>query len=545
MSNEHIKTYASTDYVDNGISILNDKIPNKEKYTLIKTLNIDLDTSNPDYLFDNAKGIEQRIINFDFKNDLSDLAISATLTLKNTDFIIIKDISEYHFTSNKMLITLFGRNDIIYDNKIIGLLSSYVNANLIYDYDSNTTSKNFGINLGYINFARSDEHILNDPNNIFTNGFELVLNLYSINNNYAGDYYNLPYNIQNGSGSSIYQKTCYVDENAYNTSAIGYKCNINSTNAFTVGYMNDLNGSGCIFGASSSTNANATYSFGTGNNLYRNYSLAFGIGLNIPNESTTKGNVIIGTGGTLAKDSLFAISTGKVNTSSSDISDIRYPFEVKDNNDVYLRGNNIILETDNEPLLDNHLTNKKYVDDSMSSLTIPTKTSELTNDSNFITSIPSEYITETTLESRVLNNLQLSQSRPEGARAWIRPTFPNYSNEFVYIDDWTHNTKFVKDNEKVAWVATANEGTSCNENKMYLANVTKLVLTNNTNTDILYTLHCLTLNGSLSYTAGTVPANGSKTIYCTTSGVYDYENGKLYVQNLINPGDLSVEALYS
>ena len=203
----------------------------------------------------------------------------------------------------------------------------------------------------------------------------------------------------------------------------------------------------------------------------------------------------------------------------------------------------IILSNTTEILFSDDI--KKYVDDSMSSLTIPTKTSELTNDSNFITSIPSEYITETTLESRVLNNLQLSQSRPEGARAWIRPTFPNYSNEFVYIDDWTHNTKFVKDNEKVAWVATANEGTSCNENKMYLANVTKLVLTNNTNTDILYTLHCLTLNGSLSYTAGTVPANGSKTIYCTTSGVYDYENGKLYVQNLINQGDLSVAALYS
>ena len=31
---------------------------------------------------------------------------------------------------------------------------------------------------------------------------------------------------------------------------------------------------------------------------------------------------------------------------------------------------------------------------------IPTKTSQLTNDSNFISSIPSEYVTETELESK-------------------------------------------------------------------------------------------------------------------------------------------------
>ena len=43
---------------------------------------------------------------------------------------------------------------------------------------------------------------------------------------------------------------------------------------------------------------------------------------------------------------------------------------------------------------------RKYVDDSISSIVIPTKISELTNDSDFITSIPDEYVTETELTAK-------------------------------------------------------------------------------------------------------------------------------------------------
>lgn len=47
-------------------------------------------------------------------------------------------------------------------------------------------------------------------------------------------------------------------------------------------------------------------------------------------------------------------------------------------------------------------------------------------------------------------NLPLSQAKPEGARAWIQPTFPSYTNEFYYIDEWTQNAKFVKNSDKTA-----------------------------------------------------------------------------------------------
>ena len=46
------------------------------------------------------------------------------------------------------------------------------------------------------------------------------------------------------------------------------------------------------------------------------------------------------------------------------------------------------------------LATEDYVNDSISSITVPTKTSDLTNDSGFITSIPSEYITETELTAK-------------------------------------------------------------------------------------------------------------------------------------------------
>lgn len=36
--------------------------------------------------------------------------------------------------------------------------------------------------------------------------------------------------------------------------------------------------------------------------------------------------------------------------------------KLKKDNTVYLRGSNLILETDNEPTADNHLITKKYVD---------------------------------------------------------------------------------------------------------------------------------------------------------------------------------------
>lgn len=63
----------------------------------------------------------------------------------------------------------------------------------------------------------------------------------------------------------------------------------------------------------------------------------------------------------------------------------------------YLGVNNAIVYT---PTNDYHPATKKYVDDAKASIVVPTKTSELTNDSGFLTSIPDEYITEDELTAK-------------------------------------------------------------------------------------------------------------------------------------------------
>lgn len=143
----------------------------------------------------------------------------------------------------------------------------------------------------------------------------------------------------------------------------------------------------------------------------------------------------------------------------------------------------------------------------------------------------------------VSTGLQLSHDRPEGARAWIVPTFEN-SDEFNYIDEWVQNKKFIADNDRAIWVASDNEGTSVNENKMMLKNVKTLTITNNTGTDLAYFCYFKKLDGILAYQGSSVKANSTATVYCTNKDEQIYENVKLYIKGLISTGDISVVANY-
>lgn len=52
------------------------------------------------------------------------------------------------------------------------------------------------------------------------------------------------------------------------------------------------------------------------------------------------------------------------------------------------------------PTKDNHAASKNYIDTKVAGIKIPTKVSELANDKNYITSIPSEYVTESELNAK-------------------------------------------------------------------------------------------------------------------------------------------------
>lgn len=69
-------------------------------------------------------------------------------------------------------------------------------------------------------------------------------------------------------------------------------------------------------------------------------------------------------------------------------------------------------------------------------------------------------------------------------------------------------------------------------------------LTNSTSNDLSYFGYFKKLDGTLAYSGGSIPANGNTIIYCTTSGIYNYENVRLYIGSLVNSGDITVEAIY-
>lgn len=105
------------------------------------------------------------------------------------------------------------------------------------------------------------------------------------------------------------------------------------------------------------------------------------------------GNLIIQTGN--KTDELIEILIDGVMYTATFKTDTEEPKVEK--NIRYLTNINTIEYT---PTADYHPATKKYVDDVKASIVVPTKTSELTNDSNYLTSIPDEYITETELLSK-------------------------------------------------------------------------------------------------------------------------------------------------
>ena len=103
----------------------------------------------------------------------------------------------------------------------------------------------------------------------------------------------------------------------------------------------------------------------------------------------------------------YDLANTKANTNhthnTSDIKGLSIPTKVSDlEND-----SNFITSIPSEYVTETELTAKKYLTSVPSTYalktdipTVPTKTSQLTNDSNFITSIPEEYITETELNAK-------------------------------------------------------------------------------------------------------------------------------------------------
>lgn len=89
------------------------------------------------------------------------------------------------------------------------------------------------------------------------------------------------------------------------------------------------------------------------------------------------------------------------------------------------------------PTDDKDLVNKKYVDDAKASIVVPTKTSELTNDSNFLTAIPDNYVTDEKLSSKGY----LTEHQSLTKYATIEYVDSKLTTNYVSKEELTESTK--------------------------------------------------------------------------------------------------------
>lgn len=383
-------------------------VPSPDKYILDKTITLDIDPNTATMVYHNpTNNLYNYIYNIDITGLYGDnLYTSFNLVPKNNNASVtnngneIVEVLDYAKTTTKANINK-NNTHIVNSNQlaIAGMLYT-VNYHIELDESGNLVYTN-DVNSATIRFSRTNTYQKNDTENLFNDGFTLYISFYKINTKiFAGDYYNIPYNLKNGSSpNSLAQVNNEV--NSENSIALGTNNKIEgNTSTSSVLLGTDNTGLGLILGrknTSSSASANIignynkitgpAYAWGENNTVNSGYTIGLnnntsGVNIAIGNSLTTtnpkdtnKGAMILGAGGTLSNDTLFAISTAlrKSPYYTYDPDSIRYPFEAKDNGDTYLRGKNILVEIDDEISNEKSIVNKKYVDDLCNNLVIEDK----------------------------------------------------------------------------------------------------------------------------------------------------------------------------
>ena len=384
--------FSMKNYIDSKTPTISDS----EKYTLRKTITENINFDDPDIITSNAnyKSVTK---NLEITNEsLSKEYIS--IKIQSDDGITFtKDITEYFIN---------GATTIIADKST---LDANGKAKFIFKFNCKATGLDengntvFEINNNYCTFTirslEAGKHPLNDYSR--SKNWTVTLTYYDISSKYYQKMYNIPANIEDGMGiGSIQQK----GNTSTGTFALGSK---NNGRGFLLGASNTSENGSCVFGKGNTcVGAGPGYFFGEGNKSHgigggftfgsanNVEGVTIGIGRKLTTnaeKNTNAGAMIVGQGGTLSQDSRFTISTANTNG-----GDIRYPFDAKDNGDTYIRGKNVLLETETEITDDKSIVNKKYVDDKVASLvdsapetldTLKELSTALGNDANFATTM--------------------------------------------------------------------------------------------------------------------------------------------------------------
>lgn len=354
--NEENKELATKEYVD-------DSLPSIEKFKLVSSTTHNLDFDNLTYSNGNTKAFcyptnmptsGDHYVKYTLAS--SDGVYTGTKQEANGDPIILKLTEGKAYTQGTLTVDSIPNFSISFNRTITfnddGTFKQY-------SFDPNTS-------MVFCRFVDGDG---------YPRQWTITIEFYEIDNNCASIKYNIPDNLENGTGSYSLQQ---VGNNATGSNSVALG-NLNEGPGYLLGYGNKATGTAISIGKGNDSTG-ASYVLGEGNTV----ASGFAIGVNNKAEGVTtvvgngltsttpksqnKGSMIIGAGGTLAQDTLFAISTGLRTENASTYHTVRYPFEAKEDGTTYLRGANVVLESENEPSADNHLVTKKYVDEAVASV---------------------------------------------------------------------------------------------------------------------------------------------------------------------------------
>lgn len=405
MSNKNVTLPQLQKSVFNMKNYVDNSLPDAERFINERIVEVNCDTANPEIHKTYSSGAEQYIYNFDITGKHSnDMGIAVEVIMNNTNYNYIT--KNNYIMKNYETQTKYNRlSSIIYivdnsTNKEIGSLSLYLGCSMSLD-ESDSVIKTPNLHdSACIELSRRVTQISDDTNNLFINGFKVKIKFYDISTKYAGDLYDIPYYLLNGEKSGSLQSYKSTVNGVFSQS-IGYLNTVNGDYSTAIGQLNKIDTyNSMAYGYKNNLTGGHVIAIGTNNNIGNFDSIALGRDLTIEGlNRETAGNMILGKGGTLANDSLFAISTSLNNPNNGGetlFDTVRYPFEVKKDNTVYLRASNLILETDNVPSEDKHLITKKYVDDKVASLvdsapetldTLKELSTALGDDPNFATTM--------------------------------------------------------------------------------------------------------------------------------------------------------------
>lgn len=383
-------------------------VPSPDKYILEKTITLDIDPNTATIVYHNpTNNLYNYIYNIDITELYGDnLYTSFNLVPKNSNIEVVNngtgvtEVLDYAKSTGTVIVNPDATYMTNSNKQNIGRMAYYANYHAELNESGNSVITN-DLNSACIVFVRTNSQQKYDTENLFNDGFTLYISFYKLNTKiFAGDYYNIPYNLKNGSApNSLAQINNEVNSESSvalgknniiegsssissiflgnNNSGLGLILGNNNTSTKTSAYIlgNHNNTTGPAYAWGENNTVDSSYAIGLNNNT-SGINMAIGNGLTTKiTKDSNKGAMILGAGGTLSNDTLFAISTAlrKAPYYSYDTDSIRYPFEAKDNGDTYLRGKNILLEIDDEISNEKSIVNKKYVDDLCNNLVIEDK----------------------------------------------------------------------------------------------------------------------------------------------------------------------------